>query len=308
MAVTLYTSFTRSSISTVRLSPKLYSPVRTHFQLSPGLRFSPLTHALKLRITSTRGFCTVCCYKNNTPQESSKKDSGLNWRILKRWDVPWNWQTISLTSLACGLSFVLTGLIEAVALQYSGLNIEELSLDQKAEILLADQGIATIVVLAVLYSLTKSFSPLPDDIYRYDWREPFNLEKGWLLWAGIGLGGALAAIAVTGVAMSFLNGEPPQRETDALVRLLPLIGSSSIRLPTPLSVLVSAAVFAAAHLTPGEFPQLFVLGTALGFSYAQTRNLLTPIMIHASWNSGVIVLLTFLQLQGYDIKELLQAY
>lgn len=32
------------------------------------------------------------------------------------------------------------------------------------------------------------------------------------------------------------------------------------RLPTPLSVLVSAAVFAAAHLTPGEFPQLFVLG------------------------------------------------
>ncbi|KAL0421090.1 UNVERIFIED_CONTAM: hypothetical protein Slati_3131900 [Sesamum latifolium] len=326
MAVTLYTSFTRSSISTVRLSPKLYSPVKTHFRVSPGLRFSPLTPALKLRITSTRGFCTVRCYKDNTPQESSKKDSGLNWRILKRWDVPWNWQTISLTSLACGLSFVLTGLIEAVALQYSGLNIEELSLDEKAEILLADQGIATIVVLAVLYSLTKSFSPLPDDIYRYDWREPFNLEKGWLLWAGIGLGGALAAIAVTGAAMSFLNGEPSQRETDALVRLLPLIGSSSIStasllgitgilapvleetvfrgffmvsltkwLPTPLSVLVSASVFAAAHLTPGEFPQLFVLGTALGFSYSQTRNLLTPIMIHAFWNSGVIVLLTFLQ-------------
>ncbi|KAL0336358.1 UNVERIFIED_CONTAM: hypothetical protein Sradi_4847700 [Sesamum radiatum] len=303
MAVTLYTSFTRSSISTVRLSPKLYSPIKTHFQVSPGLRFSPLTPALKLRITSTRGFCTVCCHKNNTPQESSKKDSGLNWRILKRWDVPWNWQTISLTSLACGLS------------------------------------IATIVVLAVLYSLTKSFSPLPDDIYRYDWREPFNLEKGWLLWAGIGLGGALAAIAVTGAAMSLFNGEPPQRETDALVRLLPLIGSSSIStasllgitgilapvleetvfrgffmvsltkwLPTPLSVLVSASVFAAAHLTPGEFPQLFVLGTALGFSYAQTRNLLTPIMIHAFWNSGVILLLTFLQLQGYDIKELLQAY
>ncbi|KAL0358083.1 UNVERIFIED_CONTAM: hypothetical protein Scaly_1494000 [Sesamum calycinum] len=339
MAVTLYTSFTRSSISTVRLSPKLYSPIKTHFQVSPGLRFSPLTPALKLRITSTRGFCTVCCHKNNTPQESSKKDSGLNWRILKRWDVPWNWQTISLTSLACGLSFVLTGLIEAVALQYSGLNIEELSLDEKAEILLADQGIATIVVLAVLYSLTKSFSPLPDDIYRYDWREPFNLEKGWLLWAGIGLGGALAAIAVTGAAMSLFNGEPPQRETDALLRLLPLIGSSSIStasllgitgilapvleetvfrgffmvsltkwLPTPLSVLVSASVFAAAHLTPGEFPQLFVLGTALGFSYAQTRNLLTPIMIHAFWNSGVILLLTFLQLQGYDIKELLQAY
>ncbi|XP_051122349.1 uncharacterized protein LOC127245479 isoform X2 [Andrographis paniculata] len=236
-------------------------------------------------------------------------------------------------------SFVLTGLIEAVALQYSGLKVEELSLDQKAEILFLDQGIATTVVLAVLYSLTKSFSPLPDDIYQYDWREPFNLQKGWLLWAGVGLGGALAAIALTGFALSFFSGETPQRETDALVRLLPLIGSSAIStaclvgitgvlapileetvfrgffmvsltkwLPTPLAVLLSAAVFAVAHLTPGEFPQLFVLGIALGFSYAQTRNLLTPITIHAFWNSGVILLLTFLQLQGYDIKELLQAY
>ncbi|WRX15963.1 Type II CAAX prenyl endopeptidase Rce1-like - like 3 [Theobroma cacao] len=81
----------------------------------------------------------------------------------------------------------------------------------------------------------------------------------------------------------------------------------SRQVPTPVSVIISAAVFALAHLTPGEFPQLFVLGTALGFSYAQTRNLVTPITIHAFWNSGVILLLTLLQLQGYDIKELLQA-
>ncbi|PPD67610.1 hypothetical protein GOBAR_DD35519 [Gossypium barbadense] len=80
-----------------------------------------------------------------------------------------------------------------------------------------------------------------------------------------------------------------------------------LKVPTPVSVIVSAAVFALAHLTPGEFPQLFVLGTALGFSYAQNRNLVIPIAIHAFWNSGVILLLTFLQLQGYDIKELLQA-
>nr|GMD28715.1 CAAX amino terminal protease family protein, putative [Ipomoea batatas] len=30
--------------------------------------------------------------------------SGPKWPILRRWDVPWNWQTISLSSLACGLS------------------------------------------------------------------------------------------------------------------------------------------------------------------------------------------------------------
>lgn len=245
---------------------------------------------------------------------------------------------MSLTSLACGLSFVLTGLVEAAAIPYLGISIEKLSLDEKAEILFLDQGITTAVVLGILYSVTNSFQPLPEDIYRYDLREPFSLRKGWLLWAGIGLVGAIGAISLTGAAMSLFSSESPQRETDALVRLLPLIGSSSIStaclvgitgvlapvleetlfrgfflvsltkwVPTPVAVLVSAAVFALAHLTPGEFPQLFVLGTAMGFSYAQTRNLLTPITIHAFWNSGVILLLTFLQLQGYDIKELLQA-
>ncbi|XP_062111614.1 uncharacterized protein LOC133823054 [Humulus lupulus] len=266
------------------------------------------------------------------------KETGLDWPILERWEVPWGWQTASLTSLACGLSFVLTGLVEAAAIAYLGLRSDELSLDEKAEILFLDQGITTAVVLAVLYGVANSFQPLPEDMYRYDWRNPFNLQKGWLLWAGIGLAGAIAAISLTGVAVSFFSGDSPQRETDALVRLLPLIGSSSIStaclvgitgvlapileenvfrgffmvsltkwLPTPVAVVISAAVFALAHLTPGEFPQLFVLGAAMGFSYAQTRNLLTPITIHAFWNSGVILVLTFLQLQGYDIKELLQA-
>lgn len=45
-----------------------------------------------------------------------------------------------------------------------------------------------------------------------DLKEPFNLQRGWLLWAGIGLVGAVASIALTGVAMSTFNSEPPQRE------------------------------------------------------------------------------------------------
>ncbi|XP_044491477.1 membrane-embedded CAAX protease MroQ isoform X2 [Mangifera indica] len=283
--------------------------------------------------------CFFNAGKDSKPPNIQANETKLDWPVLKRWDVPWGWQTASLTSLACGLSFVLTGLVETAAIPYLGVKIEELSLDEKAEILFLDQGITTAVVIAVLYGISNSFKPLPEDFFQYDLREPFNLQKGWLLWAGIGLGGAILAIALTGAAMSLFNGEnPPQRETDALVQLLPLIGSSSIStacllgitgvlaplleenvfrgffmvsltkwVPTPIAVIISAAVFAFAHLTPGEFPQLFVLGTALGFSYAQTRNLLTPITIHAFWNSGVILLLTFLQLQGYDLKELLQA-
>ena len=54
-----------------------------------------------------------------------------------------------------------------------------------------------------MYDMLDSFS---------DIREPFNLQKGWIVWAGIGLVGALVAIALTGVAVSFFSGETPQRE------------------------------------------------------------------------------------------------
>jgi len=40
-------------------------------------------------------------------------------------------------------SFVLTGLTEAIALPYLGIKPDVLSLDDKAEILLLDQGYAT---------------------------------------------------------------------------------------------------------------------------------------------------------------------
>ncbi|KAM0961678.1 hypothetical protein FF1_021051 [Malus domestica] len=345
MVYTLFTSVAQSSFSNFSDSPKLTSS-RTQIPslLLDGGRsftagFSPRRPTQLSRLKNVRNTPCICFFSGGGKPKGDfqEKENESEWRILKRWDVPWEWQTASLTSLACGLSFVLTGLVEAAAIPYLGIRIPELSLDEKAEILFLDQGITTAAVLAVLYAVASTYQPLPEDVYRYDLKEPFNLQKGWLLWAGIGIVGAIAAITVTGAALSLLRGESPEREKDALVSLLPLIGSSGIStacllgitgvlapileetvfrgffmvsmtkwVPTPVAIVISAAVFALAHLTPGEFPQLFVLGTALGLSYAQTRNLVTPITIHALWNSGVILLLTFLQLQGYDIKELLQ--
>ncbi|XP_045805004.1 uncharacterized protein LOC123898156 [Trifolium pratense] len=308
-------------------------------KLSSSKQTYGFLHHHHYRFNSKRVLPSLCFFNSRDDKSDTKlqdKDSGLEWPILRRWEVPWGWQTVSLTFFACGLGFVLTGLVEATALPYLGIRPEVLSLDEKAELLFLDQGMATAAVLGIIYSVFNSYQPLPEDFFKYDLREPFSLQKGWLLWAGVGLVGALLAIGLTGYAVSFFNGETPQRETDALVRLLPLIGSSSVStaclvgitgvfaplleetvfrgffmtsltkwVPTPVAIIISAAVFALAHLTPGEFPQLFVLGSALGISYAQTRNLLTPITIHAIWNSGVILLLTVLQVQGYDIKELL---
>lgn len=48
--------------------------------------------------------------------------------------------------------------------------------------------------------------------FHSDIRDPLNLQKGWLLWAGVGLVGALASIAVTGAVLSSFNGGSTQRE------------------------------------------------------------------------------------------------
>ncbi|CAL0331222.1 unnamed protein product [Lupinus luteus] len=341
VSIIVPSSLYSSSSFTLFNSHKLSSTKNFSKQTQPFLLSSHRNLSLPYNLTSTskRGLPSVCFFNAGDKSDTKfqDKESGKEWPILRRWEVPWPWQTVSLTSLACGLGFVLAGLVEATVIPYLGIRPDQLSLDEKAELLFVDQGITTAIVLGVIFATANTFQPLPEDLFKYDLREPFNLQKGWLLWAGIGLVGALVAISLTGVAVSFFNGEAPQRETDALVSLLPLIGSSSVStaclvgitgvlaplleetvfrgffmtsltkwVPTPVAVIISAAVFALAHLTPGEFPQLFVLGAALGISYAQTKNLLTPITIHALWNSGVILFLTFLQLQGYDIKELLQ--
>ena len=77
-----------------------------------------------------------------------------------------------------------------------------------------------------------------------------------------------------------------------------LLASLTKWLPTPGAVLFSSVIFAGAHLAPRDFPQLCVLGMVLGFSYARTRNLLTPMMIHSLWNSGVLVVVAVLVSTG----------
>lgn len=97
-------------------------------------------------------------------------------------------------------------------MQYVGYSAAGATIDEKAEILFLGQLSVTAVVLGVIFSITNTFRPFPDDVFRYDVKEPFKLQNGWLLWAGIGLFGAVISIALVGAAMSYLNGAPPERE------------------------------------------------------------------------------------------------
>nr|DAD31243.1 TPA_asm: hypothetical protein HUJ06_010094 [Nelumbo nucifera] len=147
------------------------------------------------------------CFHNAKEESDAKfrgKEIGPDWPILKRWDVPWKWQTVLLIMASCGLSFVLTGLVEVALTPYLGFQIGELSLDEKAEVLFVDQAITTALVLGVVYGLTNTFQPLPDNLFCYMLKEPFNIQKGWLY------------------------GQELVLLVDAPVSLLPLIGSSNI--------------------------------------------------------------------------------
>ena len=77
-----------------------------------------------------------------------------------------------------------------------------------------------------------------------------------------------------------------------------LLASLTKWLPTPGAVLFSSVIFAGAHFAPRDFSQLVALGMVCGFSYARTRNLLTPMMIHSLWNSGVLVIVAALVSTG----------
>ena len=76
-------------------------------------------------------------------------------------------------------------------------------------------------------------------------------------------------------------------------------------MPTYAAVVVSALGFAACHFSTRDFPQLTALGILLGFSYVRSRNLLTPMIIHGTWNGVVLSFLYFLVSNGVDVQQLL---
>lgn len=181
------------------------------------------------------------------------------------------------------------------------------------------------------------------DWFKIDFREPFESERGWAKYGLIGYGATFAALALTGLAMDAaekaqggqtavdaaseqvgtIDGVLPLIQSDDTGTFLALLAVTSVLaplleevvfrgfllasltkwLPTPGAVLFSSVLFAGAHLAPRDFVELVVLGMVLGFSYARTRNLLTPMLIHSMWNSGVLVVIAA-AIQGGFAKEL----
>ena len=97
-----------------------------------------------------------------------------------------------------------------------------------------------------------------------------------------GPGGA-ASLVLTTVILA-----PVLEETVFRGFLLP---SLTKYMTVPWATAASTVVFAVAHEhNTGDTAQLLAVGAMAGISYARTRNLATSIVVHASFNLGVLVL------------------
>lgn len=199
------------------------------------------------------------------------------------------------------------------------------------------QVLSTIVGVALVRYIGASASnDSPRDFLHVSPKGPFRKADGWLAWALAGLAAAPFAILAASSVFTLLptdvgtsNGTVDavaglieSTDPNILVNLVlvtgvlaPILEESVFRgflltsltkqMPVPAAVVLSSLVFAAAHLSPRDSPQLVVLGIIMGFAYCRSRNLLTTIVIHGAWNSIVVLALVTLVSQDIPLKEIL---
>jgi len=287
---------------------------------------------------------TFSSAKSPLPDGDDDNEGKQKWQVFNLslyatpWDVPWGWGNIVWAIVGWAASFVITGaLIVPLTFEAFGIRLSDLNTDQQSFYVLAAQFAETVVGLGVISLAVRKYRPLSEDFFQFDFRRPFTAPNGWAAW---GVLGYLSSFGVVGIATTLCfvlgynqtdgggtidsvvplvnSGNPLDLLSLLLVTsvLAPILEESLFRgflltsltryMPNSGAVVISSLVFALAHFTPKDAPQLFALGLVLGTLYTRTRNLLTPVMVHALWNSGVLLLFVLLQTQGYDLSEMLE--
>ncbi|XP_008788011.1 uncharacterized protein LOC103705897 isoform X2 [Phoenix dactylifera] len=283
-----------------------------------------------------------CSSSREGPGEFCSKENleGKEFKICRPWHVPWDWKVTACVMMPYLISTIFTGFMESggsggLLKPYSETMLSQMhSTDEIAMQLFMDQLLKSVAKLSVLYMFVRPHQPFPDDIFSFRWGRPFNLQNGWILWASGGLVIASFAVFLVKALISASSAGQTPNQAEFLVQLLPFIDSSNLStfwllgtlgilapvceetvyrgflmtsltkwFPLPVSVALSSALFTIAHHSPGKSIEIFIFGLLLGLVYAQTRNLLAPITMHACWNAGVIIILTYLHSQGHEIQK-----
>ena len=230
------------------------------------------------------------------------------------WVTPWTGETVWQVFI---VGFFLMGQV-LIPLTLSLLNVKPVGgqIRIQAFYVLVNYLLLAAGGLGVLYLSIKSFFPLPEDWFRFKWR------SNWILW---GLGGYCVALPLV-LIVSILNQQLWQGQggsnpllslaLEARDRVALTIFFFTAAIAAPLfeeflfrgfllpsltryisvwwAIILSAFLFAVAHLSLSEILPLMTLGIILGIVYTRSRNLLAPMLLHSLWNSGTLLSLYIL--------------
>lgn len=241
-----------------------------------------------------------------------KKDKSLllsNYNKL--WNIPWNWE-ITWQVIIVGFFFFGQILLPLI-LGLININPVNFDLRSKAIYVLISYLLMSAGCLSILYFSLKPFFPLPKEWFK------LKFFDNWFVW---GFGGYLVAVPLV-VIVSLLNekiwqgqgGSNPllflALQAQDKVALAIFFTTASIAAPIfeetifrgfllpsltryisiNNAILLSASIFAIAHLSFSEILPLTTLGIVLGFVYTRSRNILAPMLLHCLWNSGTLLTL-----------------
>ncbi len=225
------------------------------------------------------------------------------------WETPWNWEIVWQV-LIVGFFFI-SQFVVPIILGASGLSIANTSVIFKAVYVLVTYILMALGGILVLYFSLKAFFPLPPGWF------DFKLISNWFVW---GFGGYLIAIPLV-LLVSLINqqiwhgqgGSNPilflALQAQDWVALAIFFITASLAAPifeeimfrgfllpsltrymsVSTAIILSAFIFAIAHLSLSEVLPLATLGIILGIIYTRSRNLLAPMLLHSLWNSGTLI-------------------
>jgi len=230
------------------------------------------------------------------------------------WVTPWTGETVWQVFI---VGFFLMGQV-LIPLTLSLLNIKPVGgqIRIQAFYVLVNYLLLAAGGLGVLYLSIKSFFPLPEGWFRFNWR------SNWIAW---GFGGYCVALPLV-LIVSILNQQLWQGQggsnpllslaLEARDRVALSIFFFTAAIAAPLfeeflfrgfllpsltrymsvwwAIIFSAFLFAIAHLSLSEILPLMTLGVVLGVVYTRSRNLLAPMLLHSLWNSGTLLSLYIL--------------
>lgn len=239
----------------------------------------------------------------------------------RTWAMEWRWDTIlQVVVLGFFIVFFLGQLVTGgviLPLVYRGLGLDPSNLSSRwqAVSILVGYLISASAALTVLYASLKPYFPLKQDWFRFDFGRGVKWGFGGYLaavplvlgislinqqiWQGKGGSNPILEIALEGrdwvaIACFFITASVLAPVFEELMFRGFLLPSLTRYVPTWGAIVLSASVFALAHLSASEVLPLATLGIVLGLTYTRSRNLLAAMLMHGLWNSGTLLSLVLL--------------